>query len=118
AVAVNCADTHGMFTEPPRTSGPVSPSRGDHATLTGGHDLAWVEGPGRDVRASTHRPAGVGRPSAAGGVLHHHDPQRVAELPDRLEVQWDPALVNRDDRPRCWRERALDRVGRDVAGAR
>ena len=75
-----------------------------------------MEGPGRDLGAGTDRTAAVGRTGTAGRVLDDDDAERVAQRPDRVEVDRDAALVDDDDRAGAGGERPRDRLGGQVAG--
>ena len=98
-VALRRAHVHAVLAQPPQPGGDVRVRGDDHPALTGGEELARVEGEGGQGRRRADRPAPVHRARRAGGVLDHGDAPRLAERPDGVQVGGHAGLVDHDDRP-------------------
>ena len=83
-----------------------------------GKVVPWLaaEVPTAEIAPSSHRFAAVGGPGRAGGVLHHGQASRPAQLHQRVHVGGDTGLVHGDHRGGGRRDGLLDGAGGDVEG--
>ena len=109
AVAGEVGDVHRVLAQPAQALGDLRVLDGDHAALAGGDDLARMQREAGQRPERADRPPAVGRADRARGVLDDRQPVALAEREEGVHVGRQAELVDRHDRLRAARDRALGR---------
>ena len=107
---------HALMAQPPQAVGQLRIVGGDHAALGGSDDLARMQAEYRHIGQRPHRPAPVEAAEGAGGIVQHPQPVPAGQSTDRVDVAWQPELIDRHDHPRSVGDSAGGAGGIDVIG--